>query len=264
MYKIATRPDLYLTWLAMTFSILPLSTYQQIQQVKDHYNIISSHFNQTRSKPLWTEILPFIAQVKSGMKVLDVGCGNGRLLSELGNKKIKYLGIDFSNELIKKARQHYPTRRFLTRDITLEDDWRHIGDYDALFSLGVLHHIPDRNRQHLVLQQMYEHTLPGGFIVLSVWNMWQWRFLKTHLSQLSKKMEYGNLSYIWVPYSISDGNRIVRTINRFIKAYFPGELLNLVKQVGFKIDTFYYASKGQTRLSILNGQNFCLLARKPI
>ncbi len=198
------------------------------------------------------------------MKVLDVGCGNGRLLSELGTKKIKYLGIDFSNELVKRARQRYPSRRFITRDITLDDDWRHIGEYDALFCLGVLHHIPDRQRQHFVLSQMFEHTAPGGFIVISVWNMWQWRFLKSHLMQLGKKMEYGDLSYLWVPYNVSDGSRIVRTINRFIKSYLPGELLTLVKQAGFKIDTFYYAAKGQTRLSIFNGQNFCLLARKSV
>lgn len=243
---------------------MPLTAYQQIQQVKDHYNIISAHFNQTRSKPLWTEILPFIAKIKSGMKVLDIGCGNGRLLSEITNKKIRYLGLDFSKELIKKAREKYPSRRFFVRDISQESGWVQIGQYDALFCLGVLHHIPDRQRQHFVLRQIYEHTAPGGFLVISVWNMWQWRFLKTHLLQLNKKIEYGNLSYVWIPYSVSDGNKTTRTINRFIKAYFPGELLNLVKQVGYSIDTFYYAAKGQTRLSILNGQNFCLLARKSL
>jgi len=226
---------------------LPLSNYQQVQQVKDHYNIISGHFNQTRSKPLWTEILPFIALVKSGMKVLDVGCGNGRLLSELGNKKVKYLGIDFSSELIKKAREKYPSRRFLTRDITLVSDWRHIGSYNALFCVGVLHHIPDRERQFFILRQMYEHTLPGGFVFISVWNMWQWRFLKSHVLQINKKIEYGNFSYVWIPYHVSEGNKTIRTINRFIKAYLPGELLNLVKQAGFNIDTYYYAAKGQTR-----------------
>lgn len=198
------------------------------------------------------------------MKVLDVGCGNGRLLSEFSNKKVNYLGLDFSKELIEKAREKYPKRRFLVRDITLDEEWRHIGEYNAIFSLGVLHHIPDRKRQHFVLQKMYEHTAPGGFAVISIWNMWQWRFLKTHLLQIGKKIEYNDLSYVWIPYTVTEGNRNVRSIQRFIKSYLPGELINLVKQTGFTVETYYYAAKGQTKLSILNGQNFCLLARKSL
>ncbi|PIX02803.1 SAM-dependent methyltransferase, partial [bacterium (Candidatus Gribaldobacteria) CG_4_8_14_3_um_filter_42_11] len=41
--------------------------------------------------------------VKDGDKVLDVGCGNGRLVKAFENKKISYLGVDNSEKLIKLA-----------------------------------------------------------------------------------------------------------------------------------------------------------------
>lgn len=241
---------------------MSLTPYQQIQQVKDHYNTIGQHFAETRKKKLWPEILPFLENVRSGMKVLDVGCGSGRLLSELSGRKLTYLGLDFSEVLITQAKKRFPRRRFWVRDVAQKQGWSRVGQYDVVFCLGVLHHIPDRERQHEVLRQMYLHTKPGGCLVLSVWNLWQWRFLKSHFRQLSKKLLYRNFSYLWVPYSVSDGKRTVKKVNRFTKAFFPGELLRLVKQVGYRIDTFYYASSEKTHLPIWQGRNFCLLARK--
>ena len=112
---------------------MPLSAYQQIQQVKDHYNAIGLHFAETRKKRLWPEILPFIREIKRGMRVLDVGCGSGRLLSELKGKKIFYKGIDFSKTLLNQAKAQYPKRLFLLKDITLPKSWEKMGKYDAIF-----------------------------------------------------------------------------------------------------------------------------------
>ncbi|MFH1192254.1 MAG: class I SAM-dependent methyltransferase [bacterium] len=38
--------------------------------------------------------------VKNGMKILDIGCGNGRLLQALENRGIEYVGVDNSRNLI--------------------------------------------------------------------------------------------------------------------------------------------------------------------
>lgn len=49
-------------------------------------------------------------------KVLDVGCGYGRLSDIFTN----YLGIDFSEEMIKLAREQYPNKRFEVAETTDE------------------------------------------------------------------------------------------------------------------------------------------------
>jgi len=243
---------------------MSLTPYQQLQQVREHYNTIGQHFAETRKKKLWPEILPFLENIRSGMKVLDVGCGSGRLLSELSDKKIKYLGLDFSEVLVKQAKKRFPSRRFWVRDVTDKSGWRQVGQHKVTICLGVLHHIPDRARQHEVLRQMFLHTKPNGLMILSVWNLWQLRFWGQHLKQLPGKISHGNLSYLWVPYAVSDGQKIIKKVDRFTKAFLPGELLRLVKQVGYQVDTFYYASADKTHLPIWQGRNFCLLARKRV
>ncbi len=44
--------------------------------------------------------------------ILDLGCGNGRLLGALQEKKINYTGVDFSGELIKRAIENFPNGNF--------------------------------------------------------------------------------------------------------------------------------------------------------
>jgi SAM-dependent methyltransferase len=241
---------------------MALTPYQQLQQIKDQYNSIGFHFAQTRKKRMWAEVLPFVQKIKPKMRVLDVGCGNGRLLPELSGIKVYYTGLDFSEVLIEKARKRFPKRRFLVRDVTNAKDWENLGKYDAVFCLGVLHHIPDRNRQHDLVQQMYKHTKQGGFVLISIWNLWNLRWWKLHLKQLAKKIDYGNLSFIWVPYKVSDGKKVVRQVARFCKAFIPGDLLSLVKQVGYTVKVFYYAKRGRTKMSILKGENFLIYAEK--
>jgi len=239
---------------------MALTPYQQLQKVKDQYNSIGQHFAETRKKRMWAEVLPFVQKVKPGMRVLDVGCGSGRLIPELAGIKVDYTGIDFSETLIEQAKKRFPKREFLLGDITNPADWRKIGKYDAIFCLGVLHHIPDRKRQHDLIQQMYSHTAKGGFLLVSIWNLWSIRWWKLHLKQLLKKIEYGDLSYLWIPYKVSDGKTVVKQVMRFCKAYFAGELIRLIKQVGYKVKIFHYAKRGDEKLSIFDGENFIVYA----
>lgn len=68
--------------------------------------------------------------------VLDVGCGIGMLVPHL-SEGTDYLGIDIVPELIEKAREHYPERRF-----SVADPVQVLGQYDLVCCLGVLSHIP--------------------------------------------------------------------------------------------------------------------------
>ena len=72
-------------------------------QIMIDYNSFAGQFSQTREY-LWDDIKPLIKYIKENDKVLDIGCGNGRLYHVLKEKQIIYTGLDLSEELIKIAK----------------------------------------------------------------------------------------------------------------------------------------------------------------
>ena len=73
--------------------------------VKRNYEKIADGFSETRKKYLWPELIKLTQNIKNNNKVLDVGCGNGRMIEAFKNKNINYLGIDNSEKLIKIAKK---------------------------------------------------------------------------------------------------------------------------------------------------------------
>jgi SAM-dependent methyltransferase len=83
-----------------------------------------------------------IIQPWDGIRVLDIGCGNGRLVPFLPN--VEYVGVDHNESYINAASQKWagrPNVRFVCGD--LEGRSHEFGEFDVVVSLGVLHHLPD-------------------------------------------------------------------------------------------------------------------------
>jgi len=77
-----------------------------------------------------------------GKSVLDVGCGTGdlfRYLKKTG-KNVKYLGVDQSADMLKRAGKRNPEAHFVQGNIYQMDD---IPKFDTVISLDLLHHQPD-------------------------------------------------------------------------------------------------------------------------
>ena len=108
-----------------------MSNNKIIRKTQQDYNTIAKHFSEKR-KCLWQDIKPFLKYIKLGDKVLDAGCGNARLYRELKNKKIDYLGIDFSRELLKIAKKENSQADFKYGDITKADAWQGLKNFDII------------------------------------------------------------------------------------------------------------------------------------
>ena len=74
-----------------------------IKKIAKVYDQIGLNFSATRQK-LSPEVISLLPKLPKNASVLDLGCGNGVLLSALP-KTINYTGVDFSAVLIKDIKE---------------------------------------------------------------------------------------------------------------------------------------------------------------
>lgn len=209
-----------------------------LEIVRKNYEEIAGQFNETRKKFIWPELLSIAKDTRNGDRILDVGCGNGRLLDAFADFKIDYLGVDASANLIELAKQNHPERKFVTGDIL---DLGVLSDYgfDHVYSVAVLHHLPGRDLRVAALRQLKNKANDDGRIIVTVWNMWDdekkkksvWRFF--FLKLIGKNhMDFGDALFDW---SSPDGT--MRS-QRYYHAFTKRELKGIVKEAGLKIVGF--------------------------
>jgi len=225
------------------------------QNVKRAYDEIAEEFDQSR-KNQWPEFEYFKKFVKNNAKILDLGCGNGRLYDVLKEKKVDYTGIDTSSSLIDKASLNYPDVKFKLGDMAnldFPDNY-----FDAVLSIASFHHIPDKKLRNHAVNEMNRVLKPQGIFILMVWNLFQWRYIKAFISSILSFIIHFGLKYSWNDLWIKWGDY---PIKRYYHAFFPSELLNYFKNNKWKIEELYFVKKG-IRVKFWQSFNICLIARR--
>lgn len=100
---------------------------------------------------------------ETGERVLDLGCGTGHLSETIAERGASVVGLDASAEMIERARETYPDRRFVRADAR-SFDGEFDEPFDAVFSNAALHWIPESNHD-AVLASVREALRPGGRFV---------------------------------------------------------------------------------------------------
>ncbi|MFA6514161.1 MAG: class I SAM-dependent methyltransferase [Patescibacteria group bacterium] len=214
------------------------TTKNLLELSKNSYDKIAADFDVTRKKEIWPEIRNFTEQVLDEDKILDAGCGNGRLLETLKTKEINYLGIDNSAELIALAQKNYPDYKFLEAELTELSftDLEKFGKekFNYIFCLAVLQHIPSQSLRVRLLENLRAFLAPNGKIIISNWNLWASRHRNLILKQAWKKIigrseiDFGDIIFPW---KNKEGQEIS---SRYYHAFTKKELISISKQAGFK------------------------------
>ena len=205
------------------------------EKVKRDYNAIAPEFSKTRQSD-WREFEVFRPYLKLGMKVLDLGCGNGRLVGFLKEWKVDYKGMDQAEALVNLARKAHPGASFELGDM---GDLPPLKEkFDAIFMVASFHHLPKKD-QAKVLKWVAAHLKVGGLLLMTNWNLFQWRFLGAWLKALLwPRWGFKGLGISWN-----------RGVQRYYYAFTPGELRRLLRRNGFEL------------LEEQNGRNFVTIAR---
>ncbi len=113
------------------------------------------------------------SETAKGLCFLDLGCGSGRLVHELVERKIPfatYLGVDYSEKTIDVAKEHHKGKQVTFRAGDITDPGAYTKS-DIVTLFAVLHHIYSKEEQKAVLQNAWNAVEPGGLLYCTVWNM---------------------------------------------------------------------------------------------
>jgi len=154
------------------------------------YNLSAQAFDATRSAPWagWEQLPPLLTSGnhqktdatgnRGTLRVLDLGCGNGRfarfLLDRLP-RVLHYVGLDASQPLLAHARSILtpPKSQFEWHE------WNFLDNafpspiesrvFDLVVLFGVIHHVPSFALRRCLLERAAARLAPNGILALAFW-----------------------------------------------------------------------------------------------
>lgn len=112
------------------------------QAVKSGYNAIAEQYYEAyvsdKSDLIYLDA--FIELLPHNSHVLDVGCGMGHYSKYVSDKGVKVTGVDFSEGMLKIAKEKYPEIEFINADIC-DLKGKLEGIYDGIVIAFVFHHL---------------------------------------------------------------------------------------------------------------------------
>ncbi|MBI2463426.1 class I SAM-dependent methyltransferase [Candidatus Peregrinibacteria bacterium] len=233
-----------------------------LEKVRRDYNSIAEDFSATRMRE-WTEFELFAPYIRNGMKVLDVGCGNGRLLSFFQKRfsNIFYTGIDNASRLLDEARlkrihalrlfsdekngKEFDTHNVCLKHANHENSKAEFFEgnmlslpfpsetFDAVFSIASLHHIPSEKFRTQALMEMKRVLKPHGVIIILVWNLWQKRYFYAFIRAFFRSIftfgQYG-LRDLFIPWK--------HVLDRYYYAFTFSELQKFLKKTSLSLESY--------------------------
>ena len=156
------------------------------EKVKDFYNLNPfpdfdinkySTLDDLKEQAGWFfRLLDFY--IPGHAKIIDTGCGTGQLTCLLAAQTREVLGIDFSENSLKKA-ELLKQKLNLSHVRFQKNDLFKLGlpeeSFDYTFCCGVLHHTPD---PYLGFKNLVKITKNGGFIIIGLYNRYGRLFLR--------------------------------------------------------------------------------------
>lgn len=194
-----------------------------------------------------TYLIPFLEDLtplKAGMKILEIGCGEGGVLKAFTDKGCEVLGVDLSETRIGVAQAmldqeiHEGKARFIAQNVydpDFETAWSKT--FDWILLKDTIEHIPEQEK---FLPYIHRFLKPGGLIFVGFppWQMPWGGHQQIAKNKLASFLPYYHL----LPRAIYKG--VLQTLGE--KAGTVEALLE-IKDTGISIERFE---------RILNGENF--------
>jgi SAM-dependent methyltransferase len=222
----------------------------------EFYQTFAENFSATRMR-LQPGVMIILEDLPEEADILDLGCGNGELASALASRgqRGRYLGMDFSPELLKIARQKlesFPQFAFIQGNLAAPD-WdvkvartaeNRISKptFDMVTAFATLHHLPGDELRRRNLRKVHELIHPEGCFIHSNWQFLNSKRLRERIQSWSEigltpeSVDPGDYLLDW-----RRGGRGLRYVHHFSES----ELEVLAGETGFCVlESFYSDGKG--------------------
>lgn len=133
---------------------------------REAYDRISAEWARVRDgREIDPCIVDFANSIPQRGSVLDIGCGTGAPIDVyLSGRGFAVTGIDFSTEMIRRAKQRsLPRARFLVCDLL---DYEPDAPFDAAIAFDSIWHV-EKERQHEIYPRISRWIRPGGRILFT-------------------------------------------------------------------------------------------------
>ena len=171
-----------------------------IHLTRASYNNIATSFSDSRSGN-WPEVESLVKKyVQDKNSILDLGCGNGRLVQLLKNyKNINYTGLDNSEKLILKAKENLKDNKlinlknkiqFICNDILNLNQFES-NSFDKIFLIASFNHMPSQELRQKVMANLYRILKKDGILIITTPIIGHWSArLKTSFGKFPRE-KYG-------------------------------------------------------------------------
>jgi tellurite methyltransferase len=146
--------------LGYVYKDKPVTIYEDVYKTQDYYWGIEP-------SPMCYQLLQLMPPIRH-LKVLDIGCGEGKDSVFFARNGYDVTAVDISDAGLEKAKRLADQAGVPVKTIKADIlDYRLDTHYDILFSSGVLHYIKPEYRDE-IFNNYKEHTNPGGLHVFNV------------------------------------------------------------------------------------------------
>ena len=215
-----------------------------------NYNEFSNEFNESRQN-LWPELLEFEKYLKNGQKILDLGCGNGRLVNLLKNYEINYVGSDISSNLLNYAKKQdfgkITQYQFIESDM-LDLEFEN-NSFDIIFLVASFHHLRTKSQRIKMLNKVNKWLKKDGLLIMTNWNLLESNNFRKYFKYLFDFSIKKTLKDFIIPFKDNKG---VILGKRFYHAFTIKELEKLFKNKGFNSVKNQLSENRRNIISILS------------
>ncbi len=212
--------------------------------VRKAYDQVADHFSLTRKRALSLQLINFKQYLADGQQVLDLGCGSGRIIRILKDFEMDCIFTDISEKQLNYARKEergkIKSTEFIVQDV-LDSSFSE-DKFDIIFCVATFHHLKTRKDRIKFLKDVYFWLKPGGYFLMTNWNLMQKRYFKYIFN--SKKRVWNDFL---IPYKDNQGNNMA---NRYYHSFTHSELKRLLLKTGFQIEKLELSGNGNDRVSV--------------